>query len=174
MNNIMKRLLIICAIMLGAIGTVSAQKIGYVNTETVLNKIPAYKTAQTQLENLSQQYQKEVEAGYQKVEELFKAYQADKILLTDDMKRRREEEIVNKEQEVKELQRKYFGQEGTLSKKSEELLKPIQDKVMNAIKDIANDDGYAMIIDIANNPSIVFTAPRFDISDKVVGKLGFK
>ena len=174
MDNIMKRLLIICAIMLAAAGIASAQKIGYVNTETVLNKIPAYKTAQTQLENLSQQYQKEVEAGYQKVEELFKAYQADRVLLTDDMKRRREEEIVKKEQEVKDLQRKYFGQEGMLSKKSEELLKPIQDKVMNAIKDVASDDGYAMIFDIANNPSIVFTAPRFDISDKVVGKLGFK
>jgi len=174
MNNIMKRLLIICTIMLGAIGTMSAQKIGYVNTETILNKIPAYKTAQTQLENLNRQYQKEVEAGYQKVEELYKAYQADKVLLTDDMKKRREDEIINKEKEVKELQRKYFGQDGTLSKKSEELLKPIQDKVMNAIKDIANDDGYAMIIDVANNASIIFTAPRYDISDKVIGKLGYK
>jgi len=160
--------------MLGALGTVSAQKIGYVNTETILNKIPAYKTAQTQLENLSQQYQKEIEAGYQKVEDLYKNYQSDKVLLTDDMKKRREDEIINKEKEVKELQRKYFGQEGTLTQKSEELLKPIQDRVMNAIKDIANDDGYAMIIDIANNPSVVFTAARYDISDKVIGKLGFK
>lgn len=170
----MKRLLIIAVIMLGALGTVSAQKVGYVNTETILNKIPAYKTAQTQLENLNQQYQKEVEAGYQKVEELYKAYQADKVLLTDDMKKRREDEIINKEKDVKDLQRKYFGQDGTLTKKSEELLKPIQDKVMNAIKDVADADGYAMIIDVANNPSVVFTATRYDISDKVIGKLGYK
>ena len=170
----MKRLLVICIVMLGALGTVSAQKIGYVNTETILNKIPAYKTAQTQLENLSQQYQKEIEAGYQKIEELYKAYQADKVLLTEDMKKRREDEIINKEKEVKDLQRKYFGQEGTLTKKSEELLKPIQDKVMNAVKDIATDDNYMMIIDVANNPSVIFTAARYDISDKVIAKLGYK
>jgi len=170
----MKRLLIICAVMLGAMGTMSAQKIGYVDTETILNKIPAYKTAQTQLENLSQQYQKEIEAGYQKVEELFKAYQADRVLLTEDMRKRREEEILKREKDMKDLQQKYFGQDGTLSKKSEELLKPIQDRVMTAIKDIANADGYAMIIDVANNPSIIFTAPRYDISDKVISKLGYK
>ncbi|MCL2132711.1 MAG: OmpH family outer membrane protein [Bacteroidales bacterium] len=170
----MKKIVLFLVVMLGALGTVSAQKVGYVNTETILNKVPAYTTAQTQLENLSQQYQKEIEAGYQKVEELYKAYQADKVLLTEDMKKRREDEIINKEKEVKDLQRQYFGQDGALTKKSEELLKPIQDKVMNAIKDIAEADGYAMIIDVANNPSVIYTAARYDISDKVIAKLGYK
>jgi outer membrane protein len=159
--------------MLGILSIAAAQKIGYINTETILNKIPSYKTAQGQLERLSQEYQKEVEAGYQKVDELYKAYQADKVLLTDDMKKRREDEIINKEQAVKETQRKYFGQDGTLAKKTEELLKPLQDKVANAVKEVAADDGYGIIIDIANNPSVVFTNPRYDISDKVIGKLGF-
>ena len=169
----MKRFLFTLAILFGVLSIATAQKIGYINTETILNKIPSYKTAQGQLERLSQDYQKEVEAGYQKIDELYKAYQADKVLLTEDMKKRREEEIINKEQAVKEMQRKYFGQDGTLAKKSEELLKPLQDKVANAVKEVATDDGYGFIIDIANNPSVVFTNPRYDISDKVIGKLGF-
>lgn len=170
----MKRILILLTIVLGTLGTASAQKVGYLNTETILNKIPAYKTAQGQIERLRTQYQGEIETGYQKIEELYKAYQNDKVLLTDDMKKRREDDIINKEKEVKELQRKYFGQDGSLSKKSEELLKPIQDKVMNAVKDVAADDGYSLIIDTANNPSVIFTLPKYDISDKVIAKLGYK
>ncbi|MDR2449560.1 MAG: OmpH family outer membrane protein [Prevotellaceae bacterium] len=169
----MKRILFTLAAILGVMNIAAAQKIGYINTETILNKIPSYKTAQGQLERLNQEYQKEVEAGYQKVDELYKAYQADKVLLTEDMKKRREDEIITKEQAVKEMQRKYFGQDGSLAKKTEELLKPLQDKVANAVKEVATDDGYGIIIDIANNPSVVFTNPRYDISDKVIGKLGF-
>jgi outer membrane protein len=169
----MKRILFTLAIVLSVATIAAAQKIGYINTETILNKIPSYKTAQGQLDRQRQEYQKEVEDGYQQVEELYKAYQADKVLLTEDMKKRREDEIINKEQAVKELQRKYFGQDGALAKKTEELLKPLQDKVANAVKEVATDDGYGIIIDVANNPSIVFTNPRYDISDKVIGKLGF-
>jgi outer membrane protein len=169
----MKRFLITLAIVLGVVSIAAAQKIGYINTETILNKIPSYKTAQGQLDRLRQDYQKEVEAGYQQVEELYKTYQADKVLLTEDMKKRREDEIINKEQAVKELQRKYFGQDGSLAKKTEELLNPLQDKVANAVKEVATDDGYGIIIDVSNNPSVVFTNPRYDISDKVIGKLGF-
>jgi outer membrane protein len=169
----MKRILFTLTAILGILSIATAQKIGYINTETILNKIPSYKTAQGQLERQRQEYQKEVEAGYQKVDELYKAYQADKVLLTEDMKKRREDEVINKEQAVKELQRKYFGQDGTLAKKTEELLKPLQDKVANAVKEVATDDGYGIIIDVANNPTVVFSNPRYDISDKVIGKLGF-
>jgi outer membrane protein len=157
----------------GAMSMASAQKIGYINTETILNKIPSYKTAQGQLERLREGYQKEVDEGYQKVEGLYKTYQNDKVLLTDDMKKRREEEIISKEQAVKETQRKYFGQDGSLAKKTEELLKPLQDKIVNAVKEVANDNGYASIVDVANNPTIVFLNPKYDISDKVIAKLGF-
>ena len=169
----MKRFLFTLAILLGALSIATAQKIGYINTETILNKIPSYKTAQSQLERQRQEYQKEVEAGYQNVDELYKAYQADKVLLTEDMKKRREEEIINKEQAVKEMPRKYFGQDGSLAKKTEELLKPLQDKVANAVKEVATDDGYSIVIDVFNNPSVVFANPRYDINDKVIGKLGF-
>jgi outer membrane protein len=169
----MKQFLFILAFVLGTCSIASAQKTGYINTETILNKIPAYKTAQGQLERLSQQYQKEIESGYQKVDDLYKAYQGDKVLLTEDMKKRREDEIINKEKEVKELQRKHFGQDGTLAKKNEELLKPIQDKVMNAVKEVATEDGYAVILDTSNNPTVVFINPKYDISDKIIAKLGY-
>jgi len=170
----MKRFLFTLILMCGIAGVSLAQKAGYINTEAILNKIPSYKTAQGQLETLRTGYEKEVEAGWQKVDELYKTYQADKVLLTEAMKKQREDEIMNKEQAVKELQRKYFGQDGTVAKKTEELLKPIQDKISNAVKEVANEDGYAVIIDSANNPTIMFLNPKYDISDKVIGKLGYK
>lgn len=170
----MKRIVLLFAIVFGVLATAEAQKIAYINTESILAKVPAYKTAQGQLERLRQQYQKEIESGYEKIEGLYKTYQNDKVLLTEDMKKRREEEIITREKEVKELQRKYFGQDGAMTKKSEELLRPIQDKVMTAVKEVAADDGYAIILDAANNPSMIYTNPRYDISDKIITKLGYK
>ncbi|MDR0582377.1 MAG: OmpH family outer membrane protein [Prevotellaceae bacterium] len=152
----------------------NTNKVGYISTEYILKKIPAYKTAQDQLDKLSQQYEKEIETRYTALEELYKKYQADKVLLTDDMKQRRENEIITKEKETKELQRQYFGQDGTLDKKKTELLDPIIEQIKNAVKEVATQDGYAIIIDITSNPSVLYTAPRFDLSDKVLGKLGYK
>ena len=170
----MKKGLLTLAFIVCVALTASAQKFAYVNTEYILKKIPAYKTAQDQLDRLTQQYEKEIEGRYQKLEELYKSYQADKVLLTEDMKQRRENEIITKEKEVKELQRTYFGQEGTLDKRKDELLKPIQEKISNAIKELATQDGYAVIFDSAANPSMLFTAPRYDLSDKILEKLGYK
>jgi len=170
----MKKGLLTLAFIVCVALTASAQKFAYVNTEYILKKIPAYKTAQDQLDRLTQQYEKEIEGRYQKLEELYKSYQADKVLLTEDMKQRRENEIITKEKEAKELQRTYFGQEGTLDKRKDELLKPIQEKISNAIKELATQDGYAVIFDSAANPSMLFTAPRYDLSDKILEKLGYK
>lgn len=170
----MKKLFITLVITLFAAGVVSAQKFAYVDTDYILKKIPSYKTAQDQIEKLSAQYQKEVEAGYKRVEELFNKYQSEKALLSESMRQTREKEIVDREREVKELQQKYFGPEGALAKKQEELMKPIQDQVFNAIKTIANDGGYATIFDVSSNPGIIYNNPKYDISDKVVEKLGFK
>ena len=172
----MKRILLFVALA-GVTLSAMAQnthKVGYISTEYILKKIPAYKTAQDQLDKLSQQYEKEVETRYAALEELYKKYQADKVLLTDDMKQRRENEIITKEKEAKELQRQYFGQDGTLNKKQTELLNPINEQIKNAVKEVATQDGYAIIIDITANPSVLYTAPRFDLSDKVLEKLGYK
>jgi outer membrane protein len=163
---------VILSIMLISSACLWAQKFGYVDTEYILKKVPAYKSAQDQLDKLSTQYQKEVETKYKTVDDLFKKYQAEKVLLTEDMRQKRENEIVTKEKEVKELQKSYFSPEGTLAKKREELLKPVQDKVYTAIKDLATDGGYATIFDIANNPGMIYNNPRFDLSDKVLEKMG--
>jgi outer membrane protein len=170
----MKRILVTLALIAGITLSATAQKIAYVNTEYILKKIPAYKTAQDQMDKISQQYEKEIESKYQKLEEMYKSYQADKVLLTDDMKQRRENDIITKEKEAKELQRQYFGQGGTLDKKKDELIKPIQDKIAASIKDIATQDGYAIIFDAASNPAMLFTAPRYDLSDKVLEKMGYR
>ncbi|MDI3526589.1 MAG: outer membrane protein [Tenuifilum sp.] len=151
-----------------------AQKFAYVDTEYILNKIPSYKAAQEQLDKLSAQYQKEIEEKYAEVDKMYKDYQTEKVLLTEEMKQKREDDIIAAERKVKELQMKYFGREGMLFKKREELVKPIQDQVFNAIKEIAVEGGYAVIFDAAASPNMIYTNPRYDKSDEVLQRLGFK
>jgi outer membrane protein len=105
---------------------------------------------------------------------MYKDYQAERVLLAEDMRHQREESIVNKEKEAKELQKTYFGQEGALFKKRQELVQPIQDDIYKAIKDLATENGYAAIFDTSSGPSMVYTNPRYDISDEVLQKLGYK
>ena len=105
---------------------------------------------------------------------MYKDYQAERVLLAEDMRRQREEAIVSKEQEVKELQKNYFGQEGALFKKRQELVEPIQDEIYTAIKDLATENGYAAIFDTSSGTSMIYTNPRYDISDEVLQKLGYK
>ncbi len=151
-----------------------AQKYAFVDTEYIRKNIPAFTTAQEQLDNLSKQWEKEVADGYAVVEQMYKSYQNEAPLLSQDMKVKREEAIINKEKEMKELQNKYFGMEGDLFKKREELVKPIQDEILKAIKDIAVEGSYAVIFDSAAGGNILFANPKFDISDQVLEKLGFK
>ncbi len=168
----MKRIFLTFAIVVMAISFSAAQKFAYVNTDYILEKIPEYSAAKAQLDALSEQWQKEVEQGYVEIEELYKRYQADRVLLTEDMRRKREDEIIQKEQGVKELQNKYFGQEGDLYKKRQELIKPIQDKVFNAIREYAEIGKYAMILDAAGNANMLYADPAFDKSDDILKKLG--
>lgn len=151
-----------------------AQKYAFVDTDYILNKIPSYKAAQDQLDKLSEQYQAEVKGLYDEIEKLYRDYQAEKVLLTEEMKTKREEQIVVKEKDAKKLQNDYFGQEGLLFKKREELVKPIQDELYNAVKEIANESGYAVIFDTASSTSMLYTNPRYDVSDEVLTRLGYK
>jgi outer membrane protein len=123
---------------------------------------------------LSQQWEKEVADGYSVVEQMYKSYQNDAVLLSQDMKAKREEAIINKEKEMKDLQSKYFGMEGELFKKREELVKPIQDEILRAIKELAVEGSYAVIFDTATGGNILFANPKFDLSDQVLEKLGYK
>ncbi|NMB72198.1 MAG: OmpH family outer membrane protein, partial [Bacteroidales bacterium] len=115
-----------------------------------------------------------IEAKYAEIDNMYKKYQAEKVLLTDEMKNKREEEIVTKEKEVKDLQKKYFGQDGALFKKREELIKPIQDEIYNAIKEIAAEGGFAVIFDTSADATIIYSDPKYDKSDQVLQKLGYK
>ncbi len=150
-----------------------AQKYGFVDSDYVSNNIPAFTTAQDQLDNLSEQWEKEIADGYAVVEEMYKAYQNESALLSQDMKAQREEAIITKEQEMKDLQNKYFGVEGELFKKREELVKPIQDEILKAIKEIAVEGNYTVIFDSASGGNILYANPRFDVSDQVLEKLGY-
>ncbi len=152
----------------------TAQKYGFVDSDYIRKNIPAFNQAQEQLDNLSKQWEKEISDGYAVVDQLYKSYQNDVVLLSQEMKTRREEAIINKEREVKDLQNKYFGVEGELFKKREELVKPIQDEILKAIKTIAAEGAYAAIFDTASGGNILFANPKFDISDQVLEKLGYK
>ena len=151
-----------------------AQKYAFVDTDYIRKNIPAFTAAQEQLDKLSKQWEKEVADGYSVVEQMYKSYQNEAPLLSQEMKVKREEAIISKEKEMKELQNKYFGMEGELFKKREELVKPVQDEILKAIKDIAVEGSYAVIFDSASGGNILFANPKFDISDQVLEKLGFK
>jgi len=151
-----------------------AQKYAFVDSEYIRKNIPAFTSAQEQLDKLSKQWEKEVSDGYAIVEQMYKSYQNESVLLSQDMKTKREEAIIAKEKEMKDLQNKYFGVDGDLFKKREELVKPIQDEILKAIKEIAVDGSYAVIFDTAAGGNILFANPKFDISDQVLEKLGYK
>jgi outer membrane protein len=151
-----------------------AQKFAYVDTEYILKNIPAYQAAQDQLDNQSVEWQKEIEAVYAQIDKMYKDYQAEKVLLTEDMRTKRENAIVEKEKEAKNIQKQYFGSEGDLYKKRQELIKPIQDDIFNAIKEISAEGGFAVIFDSSANMNMLYTDPKFDKSDEVLTKLGYK
>jgi len=170
----MKRIMSLAVVALLMSASVSAQKFGFVDSEYILRNIPSYEAAQDELDNLSQAWEQEVQKEYTAIEEMYKSYKAERVLLSEEMREKREGEIIAKENSVKELQQKYFGSEGELFKKREELVKPIQDAVYKAIKEMAAEGGYAIIFDTAGGASILYSNPRFDKSDEILQKMGYK
>ncbi len=170
----MRKVIIIISVLMLSIGIVSAQKYAFVDTEYILNNIPSYKAAKDKLDEISEEWQKEIETKYTEIEQMYNDYQAEKVLLTDEMRKKREDQIMNKEKEVKDLQKNYFGQNGALYKKRQELIQPIQDEIYKAVKDIATESGYAVIFDTSSGPTMLYTNPRYDVSDEVLEKLGYK
>lgn len=150
-----------------------AQRFAYVDSDYILNNIPEYLAAQEQLDKLAEEWQKEIEASYEEVEALYRNYQQERVLMSDEMRRKREDEIVQKEAEAAELQSRYFGPEGELYQNQEELIRPIQDRVYNVVEEMANDENFAVIFDTANSPTMLYTDPRNDLSDNVLERLGY-
>ncbi|MCD6346512.1 MAG: OmpH family outer membrane protein [Bacteroidales bacterium] len=170
----MKKIMITLLLALVGVSMGFSQKFAYVDTEYILGRIPAYQAAQNQLDKLSADWQKEIEAGKAEVEKLYKNYQAERVLLTEEMRTKREDEIIKREKEVKDLQKKYFAPEGELYKKRQELVKPVQDQIFNAIKEMADEGSYAIIFDSASGPTMLYTNPRYDKSDEVLKKMGIQ
>lgn len=168
----MKRIVFAIALFVAATWSGVAQKYAVIDMAYILKNIPAYEMATEQLNQVSTKWQSEVEAQSKQAKEMYKKYQSEMVFLSDEMKNKREEEIVKKEKDVAELQRKYFGQEGELFKKRESLMKPIQDDIFNAVKAISEDKGYVMVLDKSSAPNMIFVSPKINISDDVLSKLG--
>lgn len=169
----MKKIILLTAIIFAFGFGVSAQKYAFVNTDYILDNVPEYADAQAQLDELSAQWQKEIEAKFADIDKMYKNYQNEAVLLPEDMKKKREDEIVKKEKEAKDLQKKRFGKDGDLFKKRQELIKPIQDKIYTAIEDIASSENYAVVFDKAGSATLLYSNPKYDISEQVLDKLGY-
>ena len=170
----MKKVAISALVLLLTAGVAMAQKFAFVDSEYILTNIPSYTAAQEELNKISEQWEAEIAEEYEAIEQMYKTYQSERVLLTEEMRQKREEEIINKEREVKELQNKYFGPEGDLFTKRQELVKPIQDAIYKAVKELSAEGSYAVIFDTASGASILYSNPRYDLSDEVLEKLGYK
>ncbi|MGB0176945.1 MAG: OmpH family outer membrane protein [Owenweeksia sp.] len=152
---------------------VFAQRFAIVDTELILTKMPEYKQAQNQLDQLSQRWQGEVEALQSEAAALQKAYNAEKVLLTEEMQQERLDAIKNKEQEIKDLQRKYFGPNGDVFKKRQELIRPIQDQIYNSVQEVARRRKLDVVFDKSSDLITLYSNDKIDISDEVLEKLGY-
>ena len=173
-----KTLILTAALVCGGMMTTQAQilggaqKIVYVDSEYIMENIPEYGDAQEELNSLSTKWQNEVKAIYDKVSEMYNKYQTEMLLLSEDQKRAREQAIIDKEQEAKNLQMQYFGSEGQLYQKRNELMQPIQEKVYTAMKEVAQTRNYAFILDLASGTSVLYANEKNDVSDEVLDQLG--
>ena len=152
---------------------INAQKFAYVNTDYILKKIPEFQQAQDKLDAFSSDWQKEIESRYADVEKMYRAYQQEQVLLTEPMKNKREEAIMRAEKDAKDLQRKYFAPQGELYLKRQELVKPIQDKIYDAVQKLASDNKYAVIFDSSSDLIMLYSNPNLDKSDKILEILGY-
>lgn len=148
------------------------QKIAYVDTEYILQNIPEYGDAQEEINQLSVKWQKELKALRDKLDQMQREYQTESVLLSDNMKKKKEDAIAAKEQELTALQMQYYGPEGELFSKRTELIQPIQEKIYNAITQIAQIKNYSFVFDKAAGTTILFCNDKFDISDDVLDEIG--
>ncbi|RYY30723.1 MAG: OmpH family outer membrane protein [Chitinophagaceae bacterium] len=169
----MKKLFFFAALVL-ALNATHAQRYGIVDTKYILDKIPDYKDAQKKLDQFSAQWQKEIDDKQVVLDRMYKDFDAEQVMLSDELKKRREDELFVREKEVRDLQRKRFGFEGDLFKKRQELVKPIQDKVYNAIQKIAVNRQFDFILDKSEGITVIFADPKLDRSEDVLKELGVK
>jgi len=170
----MKKIFLVIIVVLSFVYTSNAQRYAIVDTKYILGKMPEYTDAQKKLDQQSEIWQKEIDDKQEALNKMYKDFEAEQVMLSDELKKKREDEIFNKEKEVRDLQRKRFGFEGDLFKKRQELVKPIQDKVYNAIQKIAVNRMYDFILDKSEGITVIFADPKLDKSEDVLKELGIK
>ena len=170
----MKKYLLLTACMLFMAIYVNAQRYAVIDSKYILEKLPEYKESQTRLDQYSAQWQQEIETKQAALDKMYKDYDAEQVMLSEELKKKREDELFNKEKEVRDLQKKRFGFEGDLFKERQKLIKPIQDKVYNAIKTVAEKAGLGFILDKSGQVSILYANSKYDKSDDVLVYLGYK
>lgn len=170
----MKKLIILSTLFLAVAVGAYAQKFAYVDSEYILSNLPEYTQAKSQLDQVAKRWQKEIEDKNATLDRDIKAYEAEKVLLTEDMRVKREKELDEKRLAILEVQKKRFGKEGDLFKKQQELIKPIQDKVYDAIKEVSENKSYGIVFDKAGVTTIMYASSKFDISDAVIRSLGYE
>lgn len=151
-----------------------AQKVGYVDAQALLERMPEYKAAEQEIERLTQQWQKEIDDLYARVEQLFQQYREQEPLMSPEMKRRKQDEIEAEERKARELQRKRFGPNGDLFKQREEKMKPILDRLNQAIQAVAQEKKFAIVLDRSAGANILYAEPAYDLTDAVAVKLGLR
>lgn len=170
----MKKIILTLFITFAAFAGAFAQRFAFVDSEYILKHVPEYAASQKQLAALSDQFQKEVDGRFQEIDRLYKAYQADQVLMTAEMRKRREAEIVEKEKAAKDFQRSKFGPDGELAQRSTQLVKPVQDRVAKAVQAVAEAENLDMIFDKNSEVMMLYANPRYNKSDDVITRLGLK
>lgn len=173
-NNMIKKALFLVALVGCLSFTATAQRIAYVDISAVLESLPEYNQAQSDLDNTAAKWRQEIAQEYDKIKGMYNKYQAEQVLMSDDMRQQKEDEIMEAEKTVREMQKKKFGPEGALFKKRQDLVRPIQEKVYAAIEEYAGEKGYDFIFDNNGSTGMVFANPKYDKTDEVKSKLGIK
>ncbi len=170
----MKRFLTTIAIVLASLFTLNAQNYGYLNTQEILDKMPEYKTAQSELDRLRESYEAEINTESERIEMLFRKYQSEKLRLSENVRQSRENEIITMERNLKQKQQEIFGQEGSFSKRTIALMEPIQQKIQRAIDTVSAEMGLGIVFDINVTQGVLYKNPRLDITGRVMSRLNLK
>jgi len=169
----MKKILFLaCMLGFGLVGF--SQKYAIIDTRYILDRMPDYKEAQKQLDDITAGWQKDIDTRQAELDKMYKDYEAEQVMLTEELRKKREDQLFNKEKDLRDLQRKRFGFEGDLFKKRQELIKPIQDKVYNAVQKMAVTRGYDFVLDKSEGITIIFADPKLDKSEDVLKDLGVR
>lgn len=167
----MKKIAFLALFAFIGIATVNAQRIAYVDMEKIMESMPDYTVAQKQLEEVAERWRQEISKEYDKIDQMYRDYQAREVLLSDDMRKQKQDEIVAKEKEVRELQKKRFGPEGELFQKRQSLVKPMQEKVFGAIEKFANERNYDMIFSAPDGAVIIYAKADKDVTADIIKSL---